>query len=74
MQPELPLERPAPASASTSDPIPGSAGGEEWRLDEETRRIGQRGIAAARAALAAPRSGHADATDPRGDQRSGRAA
>ena len=39
--------------------------GDEWRLDEETRRVGLAGVAAARAALASarptsPRTEHPD--------------
>ncbi len=63
-QPELPLGRtvsPAPppsaASASTSDSRP-----PEWHLDEQTRRVGKAGVAAARALLGArtprPVAGH----------------
>jgi hypothetical protein len=49
-QPELPLPIvPPPASGQpTPDSHP-----HEWRLDEQTRLIGHRGIAAARALLAA---------------------
>ena len=60
IQPELPLGRPGPASADQHS----SPGGSEWRLDEETRRRGQLGIAAARAA-------HQDAAQDRHEQGSG---
>jgi hypothetical protein len=44
LQLELPLPTPEADRAGGTPP--------DWRLDEETRRIGRRGIAAARARLA----------------------
>ena len=49
-QPELPL---AGAEPGESGPPAAEARPPEWRLDERTRLIGQQGIAAARALLAA---------------------
>jgi hypothetical protein len=49
-QPELPLPI-VPRTASSQSAPDGHP--HEWRLDEQTRLIGQRGIAAARALLAA---------------------
>jgi hypothetical protein len=41
----------------------------EWRLDERTRLIGRRGIAAARALLAEHSPTDRSGTDPRGSKR-----
>jgi hypothetical protein len=43
VQPELPLRQPAAEAEPPRD--------EEWRLDEQTRQIGLRGVALARARL-----------------------
>jgi len=74
LQPPLPLVDPdeVPAGASPSH------AGADWRLDEHTREIGRRGIAAARAALHASSRGVGDARrmPPAGgrDRAPGRAA
>ena len=64
-QPELPLHQPPVAGEARRD--------EDWRLDEETRQIGLRGVALARARLV--RSDTTGQADPRrGRGRTGRAA
>jgi len=50
-QPQLPLlDRTGTEVAPTSAARPTTQG--EWRIDERTRLVGRRGVAAARAALA----------------------
>jgi hypothetical protein len=65
---------PRPTSGSGREPADRPAAPQEWRLDEETRRIGQAGIAAARAALGAPRDEPAGAVDDPRHHRASRAA
>ncbi|HEV3281909.1 MAG TPA: hypothetical protein VG032_09940 [Acidimicrobiales bacterium] len=71
-QPELPLP------VDDADPVRDSnvvAPPTDWRLDEHTRRVGQQGIAAARAQLAASaRVRHGDLPTGGAHQRSERAA
>ena len=50
LQPPLPLVDPGDAP----DPAAPADADAEWRLDEHTREVGRRGIAAARARLRAP--------------------
>jgi hypothetical protein len=52
IQPQLPLSCPPEAEA----PRPPS----DWQLDEDTRRIGRQGVAAARALLGEPSGGDRD--------------
>ena len=40
-----------------------NAGDESWRLDQETREVGRKGVAASRAALQASRRQATDDTD-----------
>ncbi|HZQ57997.1 MAG TPA: hypothetical protein VFA84_08175 [Acidimicrobiales bacterium] len=60
------------ARAATQQPLPLRLVDDDWRLDERTREVGRRGLAEARAALAAAarRTDRANLTGPR----SGRAA
>ncbi|HEY5097416.1 MAG TPA: hypothetical protein VII46_05175 [Acidimicrobiales bacterium] len=71
VQPELPLD---PGTRTRDHPGLRARDGEEWRLDEPTRRIGLRGVAQARALLGRPsgRDGQGQRRDGRGP--SGRAA
>jgi hypothetical protein len=81
IQPELPL-RPPPAgrdaaddtSATVGTPGDDLAGEREWRLDEQTRQAGLRGIAFARAQLLASESTRQALLRGRGRGPSGRAA
>jgi hypothetical protein len=50
LQPPLPLVDPIGVAGHASE----SAADAEWRLDERTREVGRRGIAAARARLRSP--------------------
>jgi hypothetical protein len=71
-QPELPL-RPAPADGQVptrSD----DAVDPEWRLDEQTRQVGLRGVAFARAQLLASEATRKAQLRRRGQGPSGRAA
>jgi len=58
-QPQLPL--PASACDLPGDPEP-SWPADDWRLDEHTRHVGQRGVAAARALLEGSPAASPDAT------------
>jgi hypothetical protein len=73
IQPQLPLPAlPAAGDDPATGPVPD--GGDQWRLDDQTRLIGRRGIAEARARLEEARrvaTGGAGAGPDRG---SGRAA
>jgi hypothetical protein len=74
-QPQLPLAAPEDNGAGPDqDPTGRSGGDEQWRLDEQTRRIGRQGIAAARARLEATRSGRQPQPADGGRHSSGRAA
>ncbi len=66
LQPQLPLVEP---DEGADDATPRGAG-TEWHLDDHTREVGRRGIAAARAHLHT-RPGH---TDDRPGRAPGRAA
>jgi hypothetical protein len=63
--PALQLELPLPSGGDTGDGGPDP----EWRLDEETRRLGRRGIASARARLAGRHGGSRGPAG--GDRRTG---
>ena len=71
LQLELPLR---PRTGDEGRPASGHVDA-EWRLDEETRQVGRRGVAAARAALAGtgPVHGRDRASAPR-PRSAGRAA
>ena len=74
-QPQLPLAEPEDSPQATDrEPARVAASGEQWRLDEQTRRIGRQGIAAARARLEATRSGRRQQPTAGGGHSSGRAA
>ena len=70
-QPELPL-RPSPADGTV--PRSDDAGDPEWRLDEQTRQVGLRGVAFARAQLLASEATRKAQLQRRGRGSSGRAA
>jgi hypothetical protein len=59
MQQPLPIDieaqTPAPARMTTPARARAARGGDDWRIDERTRRAGLRGLAKARAALDATR-------------------
>jgi len=57
LQPPLPLVDPGEAPVVSTP----SGTGAEWRLDEHTREVGRRGIAAAREALRSSARGTRDA-------------
>ena len=69
-QPELPLR--LASAAPSRRPAPPEAA--DWRIDEDTRRVGRRGIAAARERLAATRTRADDGSKGLDHQRTGRAA
>jgi hypothetical protein len=64
IQPQLPLSCPAEAEA----PRPPA----DWQLDEDTRRIGRQGVAAARALLGELSGGDREDRGDRGDRGDGR--
>jgi hypothetical protein len=70
-QPELPLPIPeaVPSARTTGD---GTV--TNWRIDEHTRMIGRRGIAAARAQLVAGATGGSERPMTLDHRRAGRAA
>jgi hypothetical protein len=72
IQPELPL-RPSPADGPVPT-TPDDAGDRGWRLDEQTRQAGLRGVAFARAQLLASEATRKAQLQRRGRGSSGRAA
>ncbi|HUD17831.1 MAG TPA: hypothetical protein VMQ59_11235 [Acidimicrobiales bacterium] len=75
LQPELPLTPTAPTAPTEAGGSPASPGRHtDWHLDEQTRRLGHQGVAAARALLAGP-DGDGGGKQADGDaRRAGRAA
>ncbi len=71
-QPTLPFAVPVPDRAdgcgARADP------GHDWRLDEHTRRVGRRGVAAARALLEGASAAPENPAGPQGGRAAGRAA
>jgi hypothetical protein len=70
IQPQLPL----PAAGEDPATGPVRQGDDEWRLDDQTRLIGRRGIAEARARLEEARRAAAGGTAAGPRRGSGRAA
>jgi hypothetical protein len=63
------MQLPLTGAAELPEPPSEARSTAEWRLDERTRQIGRRGIAAARALLAEHSPTDRPATDPRGSKR-----